>query len=84
MIFLHQVKIVAADPGKIVATLTVEKEHQNAVGTLHGGFTATIIDSMTTMALLSRENGHPGVSIDLHVSYVFFPFAVCILKCLIR
>jgi acyl-coenzyme A thioesterase 13 len=62
------VRIVAADPGKVVAELTVEEEHQNAVGTLHGGLTATLIDSMTTVALLSMENGLPGVSIDLNVS----------------
>ncbi|XP_028412265.1 acyl-coenzyme A thioesterase 13-like [Dendronephthya gigantea] len=67
---MNKVRIVAADPGKIVAELTVEEEHQNVVGTLHGGFTATIIDSMTTMALLSRENGQSGVSIDLHISYL--------------
>jgi acyl-coenzyme A thioesterase 13 len=46
----------------------VAEEHQNAGGTLHGGLTATLIDSLTTMALLSTERGQPGVSIDLNVS----------------
>ncbi|XP_046857003.1 acyl-coenzyme A thioesterase 13-like [Xenia sp. Carnegie-2017] len=67
---LKKVQIVAADPGKVVAELTVEEEHQNAGGTLHGGFTATLIDSMTTLALLSGENGRPGVSVDLNVTYL--------------
>ena len=52
----------------MVAELTVEEQHQNAVGTLHGGLTASLIDSLTTLALLSMENGRPGVSIDLNVS----------------
>ncbi len=63
-----QVRIVAAEPGKVVAELKVEEEHQNAGGTLHGGLTATLIDTMTTMVLLGMENGRPGVSIDLNVS----------------
>lgn len=61
-------RIVAADPGKVVAELTVEEEHENAGGTLHGGLTASLVDSLTTMALLSMENGRPGVSVDLHVT----------------
>ena len=65
---MFKVKIVTANPGKVVAELTVEEEHQNASGTLHGGFIATLIDSMTTLALLSGENGRPGVSVDLNVS----------------
>lgn len=38
------------------------------MGGLHGGFTATVVDNMTTCALLSKEPaGLPGVSVDLHV-----------------
>lgn len=46
----------------------MEEEHENAGGTLHGGLTASLADSLTTMALLSMENGQPGVSVDLHVT----------------
>lgn len=67
---MEKVKLVSADPGKVVGELVVEEEHQNAGGTLHGGLTATLVDSITTLALLSMENGRPGVSIDLHVSYM--------------
>ena len=67
---LEKVRVVAAEPGKVVAELEVAEEHQNGVGTLHGGMTATLIDSLTTIALLSRESGQPGVSIDLNVSYL--------------
>ncbi|XP_046857001.1 acyl-coenzyme A thioesterase 13-like [Xenia sp. Carnegie-2017] len=67
---LKKVKIVAAEPGKVVAELIVEEEHQNASGTLHGGFTATLIDVLTSLALVSGENGRPGVSVDLNVMYI--------------
>ncbi|XP_046857000.1 acyl-coenzyme A thioesterase 13-like isoform X3 [Xenia sp. Carnegie-2017] len=67
---LKKVKILVADPGKVVAEFTVEEEHQNPGGTLHGGFTATLIDSMTTLALLSGEDGRSGVSVDLNVTYL--------------
>ena len=36
---------------------------------MHGGFTATLIDNITTYALMSTDN-HPGVSVDLNVSYM--------------
>lgn len=41
----------------------------NRGGGLHGGFTATVVDNYTTFALVSGEKP-PGVTVDLHVSYV--------------
>lgn len=67
---MEKVKIVSADNGKVEAELLVAEEHQNAGGTLHGGLTATLVDCMTTLAILSFEHGRPGVSIDLNVSYI--------------
>lgn len=46
--------------------LTVEKEHSNSGGTLHGGMTATIVDTISTLAIVSNECP-PGVSTDLNV-----------------
>ena len=58
----------------------VGEEHENVVGTLHGGFTATLVDTFTTMALMSSEQSNPGVTINLnlryqiqtHASYLYF------------
>ncbi|XP_017463335.1 PREDICTED: acyl-coenzyme A thioesterase 13-like [Rhagoletis zephyria] len=44
-------------------------EHLNRGGFLHGGFTATIVDIVTTYALMSQPC-QPGVSVDLHVTYL--------------
>lgn len=38
-------------------------------GGLHGGVTASLLDNITTYALMSK-GGHPGVSVDLNVSYL--------------
>ncbi|XP_078610381.1 acyl-coenzyme A thioesterase 13-like isoform X2 [Branchiostoma floridae x Branchiostoma japonicum] len=70
IVFLcHQVQVVSAVPGKGVFEMKVADEHLNMPGTLHGGLTATLVDVLTTFALLSVE-GKPGVSTDLHVSYM--------------
>lgn len=47
----------------------VGEEHENRAGTLHGGFTATLVDTFTTMALLSNEQSVPGVTIELSLRY---------------
>ena len=45
----------------------MEEEHQNAGGTLHGGMTATMVDTISTLALMTKGSP-PGVTVDLHVS----------------
>ncbi|CAB3376460.1 Hypothetical predicted protein [Cloeon dipterum] len=67
---LDKVKIVTAGQGKCVAEMVVGEEHQNKGGTLHGGLTATIVDGISTLALMTHGRGVPGVSVDIHVSYL--------------
>jgi len=74
------VDLISAGNGQLIAEMVVEKQHTNVLGTLHGGFTATAIDVLSSMAVLthprvvedidSAPNG--GVSVDIHVSYVYF------------
>ncbi|XP_055686980.1 acyl-coenzyme A thioesterase 13-like [Lutzomyia longipalpis] len=66
---LKNVEIVAGGEGKIKAEFKVLPEHLNSAGGLHGGFTASLIDILTSVALMSN-NSHPGVSVDLRVSYL--------------
>lgn len=67
--FLFQLKIVSGGDGKCVAELKVEEEHQNYGGTLHGGMTATIVDIISTLGMMTHEKvTSPGVTVDLHVS----------------
>ena len=48
----------------------MSEEHTNLGGTLHGGMTATMVDTISTFALLTTEPYKPGVSVDLSVSWV--------------
>ncbi|XP_049621022.1 acyl-coenzyme A thioesterase 13 [Suncus etruscus] len=67
---LDKVTLVSAAPGKVVCEMKIEEEHTNRMGTLHGGLTATLVDSISTMALLCTEVGIPGVSTDMNITYM--------------
>ncbi|XP_027742680.1 acyl-coenzyme A thioesterase 13 isoform X2 [Myiozetetes cayanensis] len=62
-------KLVSATPGNVVCEMKVEEEHTNRFGTLHGGLTATLVDVVSTAALLYTERATPGVSVDMNISY---------------
>jgi len=67
---LQACKVVTASPGHCTLSLKVDKPHTNLYGTLHGGFSAHLVDSVTTMALMTNEGGLPGVSVDMSLSYI--------------
>ncbi|KAJ8402993.1 hypothetical protein AAFF_G00359090 [Aldrovandia affinis] len=67
---LSKVNVVSASPGKVVCEMKVEEEHTNRGGTLHGGLTATLVDVISTAALLYTERGAPGVSVDMNITYM--------------
>lgn len=62
--------IVGGGDGKCVAEFEVAEEHLNEGGGLHGGFTATAVDVISTLALMTKDDAVPGVSVDIHVSYL--------------
>uniref|UniRef100_A0A8R1I0D9 Acyl-coenzyme A thioesterase 13 n=1 Tax=Caenorhabditis japonica TaxID=281687 RepID=A0A8R1I0D9_CAEJA len=65
-------RAVHAEEGNLRLEFEVEKGQTNNFETLHGGCTATLIDNFTTVALLlsNEPKPHPGVSVDLHVTYL--------------
>ncbi|KAB5530809.1 hypothetical protein PHYPO_G00133610 [Pangasianodon hypophthalmus] len=67
---LSKVELVSASPGKVVCQMKVEEEHTNRGGTLHGGLTATLVDVISTAALMYTERGAPGVSVDMNITYM--------------
>ncbi|XP_077876736.1 acyl-coenzyme A thioesterase 13 [Ictidomys tridecemlineatus] len=67
---LEKVTLVSAAPEKVICEMKVEEQHANKMGTLHGGLTATLIDSISTVALLCSERGLPGVSVDMNITYM--------------
>jgi len=60
--------------------MLISEEHINSKGTLHGGFTATLVDGMSSLSLISSllspsppvdQSSFPGaVSVELSVSYL--------------
>jgi len=75
---LDKVQITSAGNGNCVAEMVVEKQHTNGYGTLHGGFTASAVDVISSLAVLTHQKvvdeidslPQSGVSIDIHVSYL--------------
>ncbi|XP_046815237.1 acyl-coenzyme A thioesterase 13-like [Vespa crabro] len=67
---MKNVKILSAGDGKCKAEFTVSDEHLNLGGSLHGGFTATLVDCVSTYALMTYGTGVPGVSVNINVSYM--------------
>ncbi|KAL7643317.1 UNVERIFIED_CONTAM: hypothetical protein RMT77_006609 [Armadillidium vulgare] len=65
-----EVKILSGGNGKCVAQLQIQKEHQNIKGTLHGGVTASLVDTISTITLMASERQLTGSSVDLKVSYL--------------
>ncbi|XP_057556144.1 acyl-coenzyme A thioesterase 13 [Hippopotamus amphibius kiboko] len=67
---LEKVTVASAAPGKVICEMKVEEQHTNKNGTLHGGMTATLVDVISTCALLCTEGGVPGVSVDMNITYM--------------
>ncbi|XP_020290806.1 acyl-coenzyme A thioesterase 13-like [Pseudomyrmex gracilis] len=68
---MKDVEILSAGDGKCKAQFTVLKEHTNPAGSLHGGFTSTVIDCISSYALMTaRSDAQPGLSVDLHVTFL--------------
>ena len=54
-----------------MASLKIEEEHTNRGGGLHGGFSALIVDNISTVALVHPEEPYNfGVSVNMDLSYM--------------
>ncbi|KAL6263621.1 hypothetical protein P5V15_006409 [Pogonomyrmex californicus] len=67
---LKDLQVLSADDGKCKAQFIVTEEHVNLGGFLHGGFTSTLIDCVSTYALITKENSPPGSSVNLNVTFL--------------
>jgi uncharacterized protein (TIGR00369 family) len=62
---------VLAEPGHVEFRCTPDDSHFNPLGTIHGGYACTVLDSAAACAgqtLLPTGSGY--TSIDLHVAYL--------------
>ena len=69
---IKKAKIIKAENGVCIAEMKVEEEHSNPMGGLHGGLIATLVDSITSYAIITHKSvqGVPSVSVDIHLSYL--------------
>lgn len=65
------IELVDLTPGEAVCRLQIEEKHQRAGGFLHGGVTASLIDTTLAFAVATHlEPGQNSVTIDLTVHYL--------------
>nr|XP_002119944.1 acyl-coenzyme A thioesterase 13-like [Ciona intestinalis] len=67
---LQHIHVVSAGDGKIKCTMPVMEEHLNMNKTMHGGLTATLVDSVSSWAFATTKEAKFGVSIDINVTYL--------------
>lgn len=67
---LAGLEIIEGSAGRVRARILVGEAVQNRFGSLHGGATATLIDDIGTLAIVTTDpERRPGVTTDLNVSY---------------
>eukprot|EP00271_Cylindrocystis_brebissonii_P006697 TRINITY_DN19475_c0_g1_i1.p1 TRINITY_DN19475_c0_g1~~TRINITY_DN19475_c0_g1_i1.p1 ORF type:complete len:172 (-),score=26.57 TRINITY_DN19475_c0_g1_i1:821-1336(-) len=68
---MSAVTYVEAERGRCVVRLPVTEQIQNRYGTLHGGATSTLIDTVSSAALMTIIGLEgSGVSTDLNVTFI--------------
>lgn len=63
-----QVQVISGGGGSCTCEMRVTEEYQNRGGALHGGMICTLVDAVSTWALMATEEPVAGVSVDLNVS----------------
>ena len=62
---------VSVDPGVVVMGATPDESHYNPIGSVHGGFFATLLDSVCGCAVQTTLPAQTGyTSLDLSVSFL--------------
>ncbi|CAK9008532.1 unnamed protein product [Durusdinium trenchii] len=67
---LRGMDCVKVEDGHVECQIPITEALQNSYGTLHGGCTATIVDVLGTMALLTKDATRPGVSVEMSQSFL--------------
>lgn len=63
--------LVEAEKGRVVFQGTPQRRHYNPIGSVHGGFHATLLDSCVACAIQSTlEAGQGYTTVELKVNYI--------------
>lgn len=64
-------KLVEAEPGRAVFEGTPRRSHYNPLGTVHGGFAATLLDSALACAIFTTmKKGDSWTTLELKLNFV--------------
>ncbi|KAI1003745.1 hypothetical protein K3495_g4463 [Podosphaera aphanis] len=69
-LFGENLRIAAAEPGRVAFELDIKEEHTNRLNTVHGGTIASLVDLGGSLAIASKGLYATGVSTDLNVTYL--------------
>jgi len=69
-LFGDNLRVTAAEPGRVDFELDIKKEHTNRLNIIHGGTIASMVDLGGSLAVASRGLYATGVSTDLNVTYL--------------
>src|SRR5262249_33285094 len=68
---LKDAKIIQTEGGRCIAEWTVRPEHSNPIGTLHAGITATLVDELSSVGLVTLIPGQKdGPSVCMALNYI--------------
>ena len=71
MLELLGIEIDEVERGRIVLTCRPTEEHLNRVGTVHGGYTAAVLDTAAALCFLStHEPGERSTTADLTIKFI--------------
>ena len=60
-------RVITAEGGKCSCELKITDEYLNSKSTLHGGYIATLVDMVSSLAVATTKRAH-GYSTDLNVT----------------
>ncbi|KAM0224816.1 hypothetical protein ACHAPA_003634 [Fusarium lateritium] len=64
-------QLISTTQGSVTTRMTLNENHLNSSGSLHGAVSATIIDFTTGLAIASWDlREKTGASVDMHISYL--------------
>lgn len=65
------IELVELEMGEAVCQLEIEEKHERRGGFVHGGVTASLIDTVTALAVATRlQPGENSVTVDLTVHFL--------------
>jgi uncharacterized protein (TIGR00369 family) len=76
MLALMNMRLLEVSQGRVVFAATPEYRHTNPQGTIHGGFTATVLDSAmgcAVLTLLPANTGHTTLEFKINLVRPIMP-----------